>query len=603
MATTVLECQDYAIVLLDTEGIDAVGASETMAMSLLTLTTLLSSFLIYNSKKVPQKVDLAKMKCFSQLSASLLAQCGESITTDSRKAFFPNFLWLLRDVSLKMTDREGKELGPTEFLHTRVLASESGELTDLGKSLVSLFPSLGCATLPIPSTKRDIIRGILEQQDKLKPAFNAAVDALIQQILQKVAPKKGVDGTTTVTGKALAALAGGYVEAVNRPGVLPDLDQGWQAVVRLELKEVSYKLVREYEREMEEALEGNLPMEERNLLRIHQQTLKRKKSDLRKETCRVNPLHSSDEEIQPLLKQLEQDIVQWSQHSDDRERRVTGATLYRFTEKNFSLSKERCEKQLANLMAKSKVHHKVQEAIKDSVPLDIQNEASQITEDYLRLAVGPAAHEVLRRGLSELSQLSDILQKIPGQPQNVEVIGRGHDRVKLSWDPPFHNPQAADEYVVYKRSESEGWEEAVRTTKTTALVKGLKSRSEIKLTIGPEVLQPSIIHEFRVTARNDTITSVEKKYSCWPNVSAGGVAAVNVGTGAVASLFLPYIIGKALKGEMLSEAKEKLLKGISVAALPISIVLLPVTAPMLAINSAQKGVSGLKEWEGDLTED
>ena len=84
-----------------------------------------------------------------------------------------------------------------------------------------------------------------------------------------------------MNGKALAALAGGYVEAVNRPGALPDLDQGWQAVVRLELKECSYKLVREYEREMEEALEGNLPMEERNLLRIHQQTMNLKKNVLK----------------------------------------------------------------------------------------------------------------------------------------------------------------------------------------------------------------------------------------------------------------------------------------------------------------------------------
>ena len=90
-----------------------------------------------------------------------------------------------------MTNREGEVVGPTEFLHTRVLASESGELTDLGKSLVSHFPSLESATLPIPSTKRDIIRGIVEQQDKLKPAFNAAIDTLIQQILQKVATKKG----------------------------------------------------------------------------------------------------------------------------------------------------------------------------------------------------------------------------------------------------------------------------------------------------------------------------------------------------------------------------------------------------------------------------
>ena len=353
MATTVLECQDFAIVLLDTEGVDAVGASETMAMGLLTLTTLLSSFLIYNSKKVPQKVDLNKMRCFSQLSASLLAQCGESM--DVKKVLFPQFLWLLRDVSLKMTDREGKELEPTEFLHTRVLVSESGELTDLGKSLVSLFPSLECATLPIPSIKRDIIRHIVEQQDKLNPAFNTAVDALIQQILQKVAPKKALDGITVVKGKALAALAGGYVEAVNRPGALPDLNQGWQAVVRLELKECSYKLVREYEWEMEDVLEGNLPMEERNLLRIHQQTLNRKKSVLREEICRVNPLNSSTEEIQPLLDQLEQDIVTWNEPSNDGERKVTGGAVYQFITRNFSASKEHCEKVFRGLMQESKI--------------------------------------------------------------------------------------------------------------------------------------------------------------------------------------------------------------------------------------------------------
>ena len=432
MATTVLECQDYAAVLLDTEGIDAVGVSETMAMSLLTLTTLLSSFLIYNSKKVPQKVDLEKMRCFSQLSTSLLAQCGER---DVKKAFFPHFLWLLRDVSLKMTDREGKELEPTEFLHNRVLASESGELTDLGKSLICLFPSLECATLPIPSTKRDIIRGIVEQQDKLKPAFNAAVDKLIQEILQKVAPKKGVDGTTTVNGKALAALAGGYVEAVNKPGALPDLDQGWQAVVRLELKEYSYKLVREYEREMEDALEGNLPMEEEKLLSIHQQTLNRKKSDLREEILHVNPLHSSNEEVQPLLDQLEHEIIQWSKPSSDGERKVSGGALYQFTFQNFSKSKEHCEKVISDIVETKKLRQKVLDAVRNSITFDTQNEVRDIEDQYSRKSVGPAASDVWKKELSQLHQYLEMLKNIPPQPHNVEVIGRGSDRVKLIWDP------------------------------------------------------------------------------------------------------------------------------------------------------------------------
>ena len=616
MATTVLECQDFTTILLDTEGIDAVGASETMAMSLLTLTTLLSSFLIYNSKKVPQKVDLDKMRCFSQLSASLLAQCGKSMSNATNKAFFPNFLWLLRDVQLRMTDREGKELAPTKFLHARVLASESGELTDLGKSLVSLFPSLECATLPIPSTKRDIIRGIVEQQDKLKPAFNAAIDALIQQIFQKVSPKKGVDGTATVNGKALAALAGGYVEAVNRPGALPDLDQGWQAVVKLELKETSYRLVREHKREMEESLEGNLPMEQSNLLRIHRQTLKGKKSDLREEICRVNPLHSSDEDTQPLLDELEQDIVQWNKASNDGEGKVTGGVLYQFTEKNHTASKKQCEQLLTELVKRSKVQNKVQDAIKNSLPLDIQEEVSEITESYNRLAVGPAARQVLERGLSELNQFSDILKKIPSQPQNVEVIGKSSDRLKLSWDPPKHNPEAVEEYVVYKRIEGGEWEEAVRTKETKALVKGLKSRTELRYKrfddMDPYMLDSNSRYEFQVLAVNSTVTSLATKRLAMPEPLTAAMTTFSACTGAAGSLCLPYVIGKGMEAfkkdwdyndVVLSGTKKKLLKGLSIAALPVSIGLAPITAPVLAIASAKYGRKELKKWEGDLTQD
>ena len=607
MATTVLECQNYTTVLLDTEGIDAVGASETMAMSLLTLTTLLSSFLIYNSKKVPQKLDLDKMRCFSQLATSLLSQCGESIT---KKAFFPNFLWLLRDVHLTMTDREGKELAPTEFLHTRVLAS------NLGKSLVNLFPSLECATLPIPSTKRDIIRGIVERQHELKPAFNASVDALIQQILQKVSPKKSVDGTTTVDGKVLTALAGGYVEAVNKPGALPDLDQGWQAVVRLQLNECSYKLVRDYEREMKEALEGNLPMEEKNLLRIHQQTLNAKKNVLKQEIRCVNPLHSSDENTQLLLDKLEQDIVQWSEQSPDGERKVSGGVLYQFTEKNYLVSKKHCDNLLTRLIKESKVEDKVKEAVKDSLPIDIEEEVSEITRRYHRLALGPAASEVIERGLPELCKLLDILKKIPGRPWNVRVIGWGSDRVKLSWDPPVHNPQAVEEYVVYKRVEGgEIWEEAVRTKKTKVLVKGLKSRSKLEfdgLEIDPYTIDSNTVYEFQVLALNSTVTGLGKKGSSKAEPSTAAMTTFGACTGATASLFLPYVVGRgieAFKGNKdyddvcLSESKEKLFIGLSIAALPVSLALSPVTAPVLAVATAKWGRNKLKEWEGDLTED
>ena len=65
MATTFLQYDDFALIVLDTEGINAVGASasnNTRTIGLLVMTTLLSSFLIYNSQNVPTATDLEKMR-------------------------------------------------------------------------------------------------------------------------------------------------------------------------------------------------------------------------------------------------------------------------------------------------------------------------------------------------------------------------------------------------------------------------------------------------------------------------------------------------------------------------------------------------------------
>ena len=378
-------------------------------------------------------------------------------------------------------------------------------------------------------------------------------------------------------------------------------------MVRLELKEYSYQLVREYEREVEEALEGNLPMEESNLLRIHRQTLKGKKSDLREEICCVNPLHSSDEDTQPLLDQLEQDIVQWSEPSNDGEGKVSGGVLYHFTEKNHSVSKKQCEQLLAELVKKSKVQNKVQEAIKDSLPLDIQKEVSKITKHYNREAVGPAARQVLERGLSELNQLSDILKKIPGQPQNVKVIGRTSDRVKFGWFPPAHNPEAMEEYVVYKRIKGGEWEGAVRTKRTRVLVKGLKSHAEVEFYgLDGVDYDAKNDYELQVLAVNSTVTSLATKRSSEAKPSAAAMTTFGVCAGGACSLALPYAIGVAIDERSdvyLSELNVELLKRLSIAALPVSIALAPITAPVLAVATAKALRNELKDDEGDLTED
>ncbi|XP_078603245.1 guanylate-binding protein 3-like [Branchiostoma floridae x Branchiostoma japonicum] len=120
MGTKVLRGKDFTIVLLDTEGIDAVGGSAGQDASILVLTILLSSHLIYNSLNVPRKGDLEKMQCFIKLATGITVKQGEDSDVSAFREFFPNFLWLLRDLTLKMEDGNGKEMDPTDFLVKRV---------------------------------------------------------------------------------------------------------------------------------------------------------------------------------------------------------------------------------------------------------------------------------------------------------------------------------------------------------------------------------------------------------------------------------------------------------------------------------------------------
>ena len=570
MATTILECEEFATIFLDTEGIDAVGVSETMAMSLLTLTTLFSSYLIYNSKKVPQKVDLDKMRCFSQLSTSLLARRGDCMTTEAMKKIFPRFLWLLRDVHLAMTDKEGKKITPTEFLHTRILASECGEPTELGSSLCSLFPSLECCTLPVPSIKKEVICNIVEQEDKLKPAFNTAINELIQQILEQVAPKRAIDGVSFMNGYTFAALACGYVEAINTPGALPNLEQGWQAVIRLQIKEYTDKLVRQYKREMEESLKGILPLEERNLMRIHEQKLKRKKDKLQQEVCRISPLNSSTEDLDPFFSQLEQEIIKWSRPDDETEREVVGGVLFQFTTQNYSKSKQNCERLFGKLVEHFKLKDKVTEAVQSSKTVEIQQEIQDIIYQYNSIAVGPAASEVREKGLMELNQLEETLKMIPGCPQDVMVIGTGPDRIKLSWNPPAHNPEAAELYVVSMRVEGGAWEEVKKTKHTKALVTGLKSKKK---------------YEFKVIAANSLMIGLGNLKESETEASKVSVAAAGFVLGATC---LPIIAGGLMAKDEIESVTDSELStaatvGVFAAAVPLSLLIYPITAPIATV--------------------
>ena len=196
--------EEVNIILVDTEGIDAVGASANEDNKIFILSVLMSSLLIYNSLNVPTANDLDKLNFITQLSKSIQVKSGEKQQYKHFSNHFPDFLWLLRDVILTPTNGEGKEITFKEYLLDNVLDIEkmdydADKQKSVARALLSFFQSFDCFALPPPTANTKEMENI-ETSEKLNSDFLDQVDKLITRIFLNVKPKTGYVSGSFISG-------------------------------------------------------------------------------------------------------------------------------------------------------------------------------------------------------------------------------------------------------------------------------------------------------------------------------------------------------------------------------------------------------------------
>ena len=138
------------------------------------------------------------------------------------------------------------------------------------------------------------------------------------------------------------------------------------------------------------------------------------------------------------------------------------------------------------------------------------------------------------------------------------------------------------------RVEGGAWEEVKRTKHTKALVTGLKSKKK---------------YDFKVTATNSIMISlenVEKSETEWSK-AARGAGGLTAGV-----ILLPFVTAGMAICSMFGTDKDGKDKwstateiGTSVAAIPLSLLLSPVSVPVLSVWFAHDQMK--KSYVGDLT--
>ncbi|XP_078366450.1 uncharacterized protein LOC144650604 [Oculina patagonica] len=128
--------QHFRVILLDSEGTNASTAGSQNDTQIFTLTVLLASVLIYNSKGVPKRNDFNDLNLIAKLSQRIrIRSKGGCDDQDLFRNTFPFFLWLLRDVSQKLPS-DCRDLN--QFFSTRVFKESANTLSDeIGPQIVA----------------------------------------------------------------------------------------------------------------------------------------------------------------------------------------------------------------------------------------------------------------------------------------------------------------------------------------------------------------------------------------------------------------------------------------------------------------------------------
>ena len=232
------------VLLLDTEGLQSIEATEGHDAKIFSLAILLSSFFVYNSEKAINNAAIDQLSLVAQLTQRIrvnAAADGGDAGGESLAGFFPNFTWLLRDFQLELTSADGHEMSSDEYLE-ECLRPQPGksaavkEQNETRQAIRQLFTERSCIALPHPTLGTPLPPTAVKDLPplaQLAEPFQHGVRALKRRIFECARAKTMGTNGPALNGPMLLQLAESYVEAING-GALPTISTAWQAAISLE---------------------------------------------------------------------------------------------------------------------------------------------------------------------------------------------------------------------------------------------------------------------------------------------------------------------------------------------------------------------------------
>jgi hypothetical protein len=230
-----IDGSDMTVLFLDTEGLGSTVRSETYDCRIFALALLLSSYFMYNSFGTIDGNAISKLSLVVNLTKHIhvRSQAGKEDSGTEFNQFFPHFLWVVRDFTVKL-EKDGRKISAREYLEDALKPEEGMSEATESKNAVRMlirnfFPERDCVTMVRPvSDEKQLMNLSSLPFESLRPEFKAQVEAMRKRIFSSVRPKTMYG--KPLNGAMLGSLAEAYVAALNKGGT-PTISTAWDRVV------------------------------------------------------------------------------------------------------------------------------------------------------------------------------------------------------------------------------------------------------------------------------------------------------------------------------------------------------------------------------------
>lgn len=145
------------ILLVDTEGIDALDATDDGDIRIFTLALLLSTTFIYNSVGHIDEAAMSTLSLMTRVTEQIYSSLGDNPDEHALPRTMPAFHWVLRDFSLKLEDKQGNAIDNATYLEGALEVSDTMDDARgaTRRAISQFFQERHLHTLPRPAADID----------------------------------------------------------------------------------------------------------------------------------------------------------------------------------------------------------------------------------------------------------------------------------------------------------------------------------------------------------------------------------------------------------------------------------------------------------------